>query len=217
VHDMLHTARPRCHSFTPQDCCKALHDRRRSAETPEELLRSRFAALCAGNLEYLVDTCHPESLRSVGTRQANLNFYKRLLNRNEFISLEDIQVQEPRSSSSSTSTSTSTREVHVFYTAAVKEQGLVEVLRKPYEDVFLQDGSCWVFYSSKVVTKAASAAGSAVTGGFAVVGFPRFIFRDPEPRYVDTWNGDGRYVEDEDEDEDEIGSDGDSAAQRSAR
>ena len=180
------------HTVPPQDCCKALHDRTQAAGTPEELVRARFCALCVCDLEYLVDTCHPESLRTLGTRQASLNYYKRLLNRTKFVGLEDIQVQELGS------------EVHVFYTAATAEAGTGSVvMRKPYEDVCLMHGGCWVFYSSKAVAGAAAGAGTPSSGGFVLRGLPRFVFRAPEVLYVDTWNGDGRYQEDDEEEEDE--------------
>jgi SEC-C motif-containing protein len=44
-------------------CCGPLHARERDAQTPEELMRSRFSAFALGRGEYLVDTLshdHPD-------------------------------------------------------------------------------------------------------------------------------------------------------------
>jgi SEC-C motif-containing protein len=41
-------------------CCRPLHRGEREADTPEALMRSRFAAFSLGDAEYLWRTLHPE-------------------------------------------------------------------------------------------------------------------------------------------------------------
>ena len=40
-------------------CCGPLHRGERAAATPEDLMRSRYAAFCLGLVDYLVRTLHP--------------------------------------------------------------------------------------------------------------------------------------------------------------
>jgi SEC-C motif-containing protein len=50
-----------CTSGRPYaDCCAPLHRGERAAETPEALMRSRFAAFALGDMEYLWRTLHPD-------------------------------------------------------------------------------------------------------------------------------------------------------------
>ncbi|HEY5241235.1 MAG TPA: YchJ family metal-binding protein [Polyangiaceae bacterium] len=42
------------------ECCAPLHRGQREAETPEALMRSRFAAFALGDAEYLWRTLHPD-------------------------------------------------------------------------------------------------------------------------------------------------------------
>ncbi len=41
------------------ECCQKLHNNTNSAETAEELMRSRYSAFCTGNVDYLIATIHP--------------------------------------------------------------------------------------------------------------------------------------------------------------
>lgn len=45
---------------TYEDCCGRLHSQSAIASTAVELMRSRYAAYCRGELDYLVETRHPE-------------------------------------------------------------------------------------------------------------------------------------------------------------
>lgn len=49
------------------DCCQPLHDAHRVAETPEQLMRSRYSAFALKLAPYLLATWHPQ------TRPAELN------------------------------------------------------------------------------------------------------------------------------------------------
>jgi SEC-C motif-containing protein len=50
-----------CTSQRPYgECCGPLHREQREAETPEALMRSRFAAFALGDAEYLWKTLHPD-------------------------------------------------------------------------------------------------------------------------------------------------------------
>ena len=42
-------------------CCGAIHDGKRTAQTPLELMKSRYSAYALGNGRYLVDTAVPEN------------------------------------------------------------------------------------------------------------------------------------------------------------
>jgi SEC-C motif-containing protein len=46
---------------TYEECCGALHVKARKAQTPLELMRSRYSAYVKGNGRYLVDTAVPEN------------------------------------------------------------------------------------------------------------------------------------------------------------
>ncbi|MFC1895519.1 YchJ family protein [Thermodesulfobacteriota bacterium] len=49
-----------CGSQSPYaDCCGPLIERTRSADTPEELMRSRYSAYARGEVDYIVETTHP--------------------------------------------------------------------------------------------------------------------------------------------------------------
>ena len=50
-----------CTSGRPYaDCCAPLHRGEREAQTPEALMRSRFAAFALGDVEFLWRTLHPD-------------------------------------------------------------------------------------------------------------------------------------------------------------
>ena len=44
-----------------RDCCRPLHEGERRAGTPEQLMRSRYAAFVVGDLGYLTRTWHPRT------------------------------------------------------------------------------------------------------------------------------------------------------------
>ncbi|WP_308291580.1 YchJ family metal-binding protein [Microbacterium sp. G2-8] len=51
-----------CGSDLPYaDCCGALHRGEREAQTPQELMRSRYAAFAKGDAFYLARTWHPRT------------------------------------------------------------------------------------------------------------------------------------------------------------
>lgn len=51
-----------CGSGSPSaDCCGALHRGEREAETPEQLMRARYAAFAKGDAFYLARTWHPRT------------------------------------------------------------------------------------------------------------------------------------------------------------
>jgi SEC-C motif-containing protein len=74
-----------CHSgLRYSACCKALHVGRAAAETPEVLMRSRYAAFALGLGDYLADTLaaghpdrarpRPELVRELGSTRATHRF-----------------------------------------------------------------------------------------------------------------------------------------------
>lgn len=51
-----------CGSGTPYDaCCGRLHRGAAAAESPEQLMRSRYAAYAVGDLDYVFRTWHPRT------------------------------------------------------------------------------------------------------------------------------------------------------------
>ena len=47
---------------TLTDCCLPLIEAERIADSPEELMRSRYTAYVRGDIDYLLDTVHPERI-----------------------------------------------------------------------------------------------------------------------------------------------------------
>ena len=52
-----------------EQCCQAIHQGVRKAETAEALMRSRFSAFCVQNLSYLVSTHQPPLVQMTPTEQ----------------------------------------------------------------------------------------------------------------------------------------------------
>lgn len=51
------------------DCCKPLILKHQKAETPEQLMRSRFTAFATGKIEYLIETSSKNILSSLTTEE----------------------------------------------------------------------------------------------------------------------------------------------------
>ncbi len=52
-----------CHcgmSRSYEDCCGRFHRGAMLAPTAEALMRARYSAFCAGRVDYLLETCHPD-------------------------------------------------------------------------------------------------------------------------------------------------------------
>lgn len=45
--------------LTYQDCCAPLHEQTTTAQTAEQLMRSRYAAYVMAKIDYLIETMHP--------------------------------------------------------------------------------------------------------------------------------------------------------------
>ncbi|SJM44408.1 UPF0225 protein YchJ [Frigoribacterium sp. JB110] len=50
-----------CGGGAYRDCCGPLHEGKRSAQTPEKLMRSRYSAFAKGDPFYLARTWHPRT------------------------------------------------------------------------------------------------------------------------------------------------------------
>lgn len=50
------------------ECCGPLHRGDRAATTAEELMRSRYAAFCRGEVDYLIRTWHPDQRSGLSRR-----------------------------------------------------------------------------------------------------------------------------------------------------
>src|SRR5690606_14149416 len=49
-----------CSGQPPELCCEPILEGRETAATPEQLMRSRYAAFCTRNAVYLLQTWHPD-------------------------------------------------------------------------------------------------------------------------------------------------------------
>jgi SEC-C motif-containing protein len=47
------------------DCCKPVIDRERSAATAEELMRSRYSAFVVGDVDWIMDSHHPDTVGEI--------------------------------------------------------------------------------------------------------------------------------------------------------
>ncbi len=47
------------------DCCKSIIDRERSAATAEELMRSRYCAFVTGDIDWIMDSHHPDTVGEI--------------------------------------------------------------------------------------------------------------------------------------------------------
>lgn len=56
---------PCCSGLTYQDCCQPLHLKLQVAQTPEQLMRSRFCGFYLKNYRYLIDTHHSDFLNGL--------------------------------------------------------------------------------------------------------------------------------------------------------
>ncbi len=72
-------------------CCRLLH-RGARAETPERLMRSRFAAYAFGKVDYILETTHPFGPRWRSDREAWANDVFEFSRRTRFIGLEILEV-----------------------------------------------------------------------------------------------------------------------------
>lgn len=64
-----------CGSGAPYDaCCGPLHRQERQAETPEELMRSRYSAYAVGDLDHVFRTWHPRTRPADLTTDPSLNW-----------------------------------------------------------------------------------------------------------------------------------------------
>ncbi|MBL4912041.1 YchJ family protein [Shewanella schlegeliana] len=53
---------PCCSGANYQDCCQPLHQQKQIAQTPEQLMRSRFCAFFLKEYRYLIETHHSDHL-----------------------------------------------------------------------------------------------------------------------------------------------------------
>jgi SEC-C motif domain protein len=77
-----------CHSGQPyKACCKPLHEGTRIAETPEALMRSRYAAFALGLGAYLVDTLASDHEDRAAPRERLVRELARVKDRQRFLGL----------------------------------------------------------------------------------------------------------------------------------
>ncbi len=65
-----------CHSGKLyEECCKPYHEGK-AAPTPVALMRSRYAAYALCNIDYIIQTSHPDLRKKMGSRQELIQFSK---------------------------------------------------------------------------------------------------------------------------------------------
>src|SRR5690606_30878397 len=78
-----------CHSGAPyRSCCGPRHDRSRPADTPDALMRSRYAAFALGVGEYLVDTLASDHEDRAAPRASLVRELSRVKDSQRFMGLE---------------------------------------------------------------------------------------------------------------------------------
>lgn len=84
-----------CSSGKPyKECCKPRHDGTRPAETPEALMRSRYAAFALGLGEYLVDTLARDHDDRKLPREALVRELSRVKDRQRFMGLRIVEAKD---------------------------------------------------------------------------------------------------------------------------
>src|SRR5205814_5323664 len=71
------------------DCCEPLMAQARRAETPEELMRSRYSAYVVGDIDYLVRSSHPKARKDFDTQAA-----KQWSQQSEWMGLKTLGTQQ---------------------------------------------------------------------------------------------------------------------------
>ncbi len=79
---------PCCSQLSYSDCCERLIKGEKTAETPEQLMRSRYTAYAKGEIDYLVETMYPPKRKEFDQRSA-----EEWSGKSEWKSLEIISVE----------------------------------------------------------------------------------------------------------------------------
>jgi SEC-C motif-containing protein len=119
-----------------ESCCALLLKREKSASTAEELMRSRFAAFCVKDIDYVMNTTDPLTRRQFD-RAANLQW----ANGSEFLKLEIIKATEQNTSA------------HVEFKAYFKTLGSDEVLLHHEKARFAKRFGQWYFQDGKILNE----------------------------------------------------------------
>lgn len=116
-----------CGSLGTYDtCCQPLHNNEQLAQTPEQLMRSRYSAFYFKHSDYLLDTWYSQ------TRPIELD----LDDQPQWIKLEILSSEQKASSGS------------VHFRAFFKEQGEVGFMEEQSE--FIYDNERWYYVSGQV-------------------------------------------------------------------
>jgi SEC-C motif-containing protein len=84
-----------CFSGKPyKECCKPRHDGTRPAETPEALMRSRYAAFALGLGAYLADTLATDHEDRAAPRDALVRELSRVKDRQRFMGLRIVEAKD---------------------------------------------------------------------------------------------------------------------------
>ena len=124
------------------DCCKPLHTGSKKAQTPEELMRSRYSAFALGNAEYLYNTSllkhhAPDELEAL----------KMQMNRAEWLRLDVVSASDDS----------------VEFKAYYRDSGSIHLLHET--STFVYENGQWfydegILYSTKIERNEACPCGS---------------------------------------------------------
>lgn len=121
-----------CQSGKPvTQCCLPIINGSRAADTPEELMRSRYTAFCRQEIDYLENTTDPENSESFD-REANEAWAKSA----KFLGLKVLQASEDGD------------EGNVEFAAHFEIDG--EKLEHHENSRFVRKGGKWFFHSGEV-------------------------------------------------------------------
>ncbi len=112
-------------------CCQPLHDGVREAETPEALMRSRYAAFVVGHGEYLVRTLSADHDDRAHDPKLLARELGRAREKQRFLGLRVLEAK----------TSADGREGEVTFTARIFERGVDRSFTE--RSTFVREGGAW--------------------------------------------------------------------------
>jgi SEC-C motif-containing protein len=112
-----------------EKCCKPLHEGKLSAETAEQMMRSRFSAFCVRNLDYVKRTTDPQLFTEI-----DWNANEEWMNSVDFFKLEIVRAEE------SGNKATIEFKAHFKVHEKVSVHHEISKFRKSHGEWFFRDG-----------------------------------------------------------------------------
>lgn len=118
------------HDRTYQSCCQPMHLCLTPANSPEQLMRSRYSAFCCGDIEYLINTTHPSNRAVDDAREIQK-------------SIESTQWHRLQVIDSSSQGDKGSVEFTAFFTANEKPGQLHE------KSAFIRENNLWYYFDGE--------------------------------------------------------------------